>query len=191
LILMYITTSRKPSDSTRVLARNLSSFLNSTYENRGKKSVEEVVSRARQLGFRRVMVISESKGNPNKLSFISIDKGWGWMSPELLFSVSTAQLKERVGRLGKEVSVHSTSKDLADLFDLPEPATDDTITLSIQNDSITFKYGPKKLVLNIKGFMTTKPDEDDEEDDEEEEQAQEEQAEQAKTDESDEDEEVG
>ena len=170
---MYITTSRKPSDSTRVIARNISSFLNSTYENRGKKSVEDVVSRARLLGFRRVMVISESKGNPNKLSFISVDKGWDWMSPELLFSVATSQLKGKIGRLGKEVSVHAKEKDLANLFDLPEPATDDTVTLSIQRDSIIFKYGPKKLTLNIKGFMTTKPDEDDDDDDEEEEQAEE------------------
>jgi len=107
---MYITTSRKPSDSTRVIARNISSFLNSTYENRGKKSVEDVVSRARLLGFRRVMVISESKGNPNKLSFISVDKGWDWMSPELLFSVATSQLKGKIGRLGKEVSVHAKKR---------------------------------------------------------------------------------
>ena len=173
MILMYITTSRKPSDSTRVLARNISSFLNSTYENRGKKSVEDVVSRARLLGFRRVMVISESKGNPNKLSFISIGERWDWMSPELLFSVATPQLKEKVGGLGKEVSVHAKDKDLADLFALPEPSTDDTVTLSIQRDSITFKYGPKKLALNIKGFLTTNLDEEDdeEEDDEEEGQA--------------------
>ena len=168
---MYITTSRKPSDSTRVLARNISSFLNSTYENRGKKSVEDVVSRARLLGFRRVMVISESKGNPNKLSFISIGESWDWMSPELLFSVATAQLKGKIGRLGKEVSVHAKEKDLANLFDLPEPTTDDTVTLSIQRDSIMFKYGPKKLTLNIKGFMTIKPDEEDDDDDEEEERA--------------------
>jgi hypothetical protein len=93
------------------------------------------------------------------------------MSPELLFSVATAQLKGKIGRLGKEVSVHAREKDLADLFDIPEPATDDTVALSIQRDSIIFKYGPKKLILNIKGFMTTKPDEDDDDDDEEEEQA--------------------
>jgi len=171
---MYITTSRKPSDSTRVIARNISSFLNSTYENRGKKSVEDVVSRARLLGFRRVMVISESKGNPNKLSFISISKSWDWMSPEMLFSVATPQLKEKVGRLGKEVSVHAKDKDIADLFDIPDPVTDDTVTLSIQKDSITFRYGSKKLALNIKGFLTTNLDE-------EEEQEEEEQAEKAET----------
>ena len=174
---MYITTSRKPSDSTRVIARNISSFLNSTYENRGKKSIEDIVSRARLLGFRRVMLISETKGNPNKLSFISIDKSWDWMSPELLFSVATSQLKGKIGRIGKEVSVHAKEKDLANLFDLPEPATDDTVTLSIQRDSITFKYGPKKLALNIKGFLTTKPDEEDDDDDEEEDDEEEAQAE--------------
>jgi len=166
---MYITTSRKPSDSTRVIARNISSFLNSTYENRGKKSIEDIVSRARLLGFRRVMLISESKGNPNKLSFISIDKGWDWMSPELLFSIPTSQLKGKIGRIGKEVSMHVKEKDLANLFDIPEPTTDDTVTLSIQRDSIIFKYGPKKLTLNIKGFMTTKSDEEDDDDDDEEE----------------------
>ncbi|VVB73358.1 putative Brix domain-containing ribosomal biogenesis protein [uncultured archaeon] len=163
---MYITTSRKPSDSTRVLARNISSFLNSTYENRGKKSIEDVVSRARLLGFRRVLIISESKGNPNKLSFISIAKGWDWMSPEILFSVATSQLKEKIGRIGKDAFVHAKNKDLADLFGAPEPATDDTVTVSIQNDSIAFKYEAKKLVLNIKGFLTSSPSDDDDDDDE-------------------------
>lgn len=146
---MYITTSRKPSDATRVLARNISSFLNGTYENRGKKSIEDIVSRARSLGFRRIIVINETKGNPNKLAFIKIDDNWDWMTPEIIFSITTQQL-ERIGRIGKEVVLHSEDSELANLFEIPKPTTDDTISLSITHDAILFSYGKKKLLLNIK-----------------------------------------
>jgi len=156
---MYITTSRKPADATRVLANNLASLLNGEYENRGKKSIEEVVERARFLGYRRVMIIGEAKGNPNRLSFISIGKDWKWLNPEIMFSMPTAQLKERIRPLGKGVELLSKDKDIASLFEFPEPVTDDIVRLSVTADRIMIAYDKKHLVLNIKSLNRITPEE--------------------------------
>lgn len=149
---MYITTSRKPAAATRVLAGNLASLLNGDYENRGKKSIDEVVERARFLGYRRVMMIGETKGNPNRLSFIRIGRSWEWLNPEVMFSMPTSQLKERIRPLGKDVELISSNKEVGPLFEIPEPTTDNITKLSISADRITFFYDRKRLILNIKSL---------------------------------------
>ncbi|MDP3065682.1 MAG: Brix domain-containing protein [Methanobacteriaceae archaeon] len=66
---MLITTSRKPSQKTRSFGRALERVLPAHYINRGKMSLREVYMKAKQLGFNKVMVISERNGNPSRLDF--------------------------------------------------------------------------------------------------------------------------
>jgi len=152
---MYITTSRKPSDSTRRLAKIISNFIG-PYENRGKKSIEEIVTRADGLGENRVMIISESGGNPNSISFISISKEWEWMSPELRISAKTDTIPSP-RRLEKPVK-YSGDKKYSELFDFPEPDTDDTIEVWMDDKKISFSYKKFKFIINIKELKHLKKD---------------------------------
>jgi rRNA maturation protein Rpf1 len=143
---MYITTSRKPSDTTRRLARTIANFIG-IYENRGKKTIEDVVTRADELGENRVMIISQSGGNPNSLSFISVDGEWGWLEPEIIFSVKLPLTKIR--RLGNQKE-YQGDKKYSNLFDFHEPDTDDVVSVKMNDKIISFVYKKLNLELKIK-----------------------------------------
>ncbi|MEM4133675.1 MAG: hypothetical protein QXO35_00440 [Candidatus Micrarchaeia archaeon] len=164
---MYVTTSRKPSLSTKILASNLATFLNSKYEPRGKKSIEDVISRADELGYTRIIIVSETKGNPNKLSFIDISDEWRWVFPFIIFSVDTKFVHKKIGRINKEVemiiknsSKSEKAKRIADLFVIPEPTTDDTTKFIISDNSLLFKYKDKRMQLKIKELLESRRSEE-------------------------------
>ena len=149
---MYITTSRKPSDATRKLARLLSIFLG-IYENRGKKSIADVVTRADELGHSRAMILSERGGNPDSLSFIKVAEEWSWMDPEVMVSVK--QPLPDIGGIKKQAK-YIGDKNYSDIFDLQEPDTDDIAEVSMDDKKISLSYGKSSLVLNIKGLRRLK-----------------------------------
>jgi hypothetical protein len=142
---MYLTTSRKPSLTTKRLCRVLARLLpRGTYENRGKKSIEDVVSRAKKLGKSRVLLIYEHKGNPDKMTFMEIGKEWNWLSPEI-----------RIEKLGKLPILNSRTnhikldgemeEKLENLFNLEEPKDDGETILGLGIDSWSFYSGKKKV----------------------------------------------
>jgi len=149
---MYITTSRKPSDATRKLARLLSTFLG-IYENRGKKSIADVVTRSDELGHSRVIILSEKRGNPDSLSFIKVAEEWSWMDPEIIISVK--QPTPEMSRIRKQAE-YTGDKKYSDLFDLQEPDTDDIATVDMDDKRISLSYGKSSLVLNIRGLRRLK-----------------------------------
>ncbi len=149
---MYVTTSRKPSAAARVLARNIAAFLSGAYENRGKKSIDEVAARSRVLGHNRAIVISEAHGSPNTLAFMAVDDGWEWMKPEIQFSAPMESTKERTRSIGRQVVIEAEDKSLADLFAVGPSTEDDVVTLRITKDELSFSYGKKGLSLRIKQF---------------------------------------
>ena len=159
---MYITTSRKPSNSTKILASNISIFLNSTYEPRGKKSIEEITDRAKALGFTRIMVLSETKGNPNKLAFIDAQKEWRWLFPFLIISAPTEYTTKRIKPVKKEVEMTSDkgSERIAELFDIPFPRTDDVSRVRVSKSRIEFRYRDSKLALNVKDLLESRLEEE-------------------------------
>jgi U3 small nucleolar ribonucleoprotein protein IMP4 len=67
---MLITTSRKPSQRTRSFCKSLVRVLNSSYINRGKMSIRDVLIKSSELGYDRVALVSEMKGNPNRIDFL-------------------------------------------------------------------------------------------------------------------------
>ena len=54
---LYISTARKPTHGTRILAKALSRLLKAEYENRGKRSLSDIVQRAENLGRNRIAFI--------------------------------------------------------------------------------------------------------------------------------------
>ncbi|MFH1750902.1 MAG: hypothetical protein ABH863_04450 [Candidatus Micrarchaeota archaeon] len=91
---LYLSTGRKPSQLTRKVARLLSLILQAKYENRGKKSVDEVCIRAEKFGCQKVAFIYEKKGNPASIEFFDEEKGW---LPEII-SISGIYLPKRKGK---------------------------------------------------------------------------------------------
>lgn len=62
---MLITSSRKPSAITRILCKQMASFLNCDYINRGKKGIGEVLYLAEGEPF---LVVGEYHGNPGSMT---------------------------------------------------------------------------------------------------------------------------
>ena len=58
--MIYLTTSRDPSQRTRRFARAISSFMEWRYIQRGKKSLDEILSE-----YRKIIILREIKGNPS------------------------------------------------------------------------------------------------------------------------------
>ena len=62
---MLITSSRKPSAITRILCKQMASFLNCNYINRGKKGICEVLYLAEG---EPLLVVGEYHGNPGSIT---------------------------------------------------------------------------------------------------------------------------
>jgi len=161
---MYITTSRNVSRSTKVFAYNLANFLNSVYENRGKKSIDDVMARAESLGFNRIIIVSEQKGNPRKLAFLDSEK-MEWIFPFIIFSVPTEYVIKKLKPIKKEVEVYisESSKEkseiayrIAGLFSLPTPSSDDTVKFFISDKKLEFKYKDLKMKVNVIDLLEKK-----------------------------------
>ncbi len=125
---LYFSTGRKPSALIRKLGRLLSLIFNSKYENRGKKSVDEVCARAELAGCVKIAFIYEKKGNPSNIKFF--DETNGWLKTELL--IHGMNLPERTGRIPKTLNLEikgAVGKKIADLFDVNLDENDDASPL--------------------------------------------------------------
>jgi rRNA maturation protein Rpf1 len=161
---MYVTTSRNVSNSTKIFAYNLANFLNSVYEHRGKKSIEEVMARAEKLGFNRIIIVSEQKGNPRKLAFIDSEK-MEWLFPFIIFSVPTEYTMRKIRPINKEVEMSTSSKSkekaekaarIASLFSLPQPYSDNTVKFIVSDNKLEFKYKDIKMKINVLNLLERK-----------------------------------
>jgi hypothetical protein len=118
---LYVTTSRKPSVQTRKLARWLERLLGAACENRGKRSVEEVVARAAERGLSRVLFVHEARGNPSELVFR--DEARGWLEPSIAISGVVMPERSKRVRVPKEVKakpLDAAGEKIAALFGLED-----------------------------------------------------------------------
>jgi rRNA maturation protein Rpf1 len=100
---LYLSTGRKPSQQARKLARLLSLILKSEYENRGKRSVDEICSRAEKSGCTRIAFIYEKKGNPSHIQFY--DEENAWLPEEIkILGIFLPERKGR-GRIPRDVQL--------------------------------------------------------------------------------------
>ena len=72
--MLLVTTSRYVPVAVKKFALELSKKNKGTYLNRGKKTIEELVSYARTEGFDRIAIISSKK-----VEYIQVkSSGWNW-----------------------------------------------------------------------------------------------------------------
>lgn len=144
---MYLTTSKTSSKKAKIVAKTVAQFTNSIYENRGKKTIEEIFERARKLGKTRAIIISERE-KEFLASFIKIGREWGWMA-EITFSIKNIP---EINKERKEVLLVGKEKDFEKLFDYIPPKTDDVVEVRTSKREIKFSYGKKILNLKLKGI---------------------------------------
>ncbi|MFH1107324.1 MAG: hypothetical protein V1787_05510 [Candidatus Micrarchaeota archaeon] len=151
----FVSTCRKPRQRTRRIARLLALLLGSKYENRGKRSVGEVMERADLAGFSRVAFLHERHGALSRIEFY--DAGLGWL-PEIL-EVKGAEIPESRFRVPPEFSFKAEDRgggEIARLFQMAqsevEGLTEGAGVLAIlSSDRLEFSArGEKRLSMDIR-----------------------------------------
>ncbi|MFH1448620.1 MAG: hypothetical protein ABIG39_07195 [Candidatus Micrarchaeota archaeon] len=142
---MYLSSSRKPSLTTKRLCRALSKLLpRGAYENRGKKSIDSIVSRARKLGKSRVLLIYEDNGNPEKIIFMQVGKDWGWLSPEIMIS-KLGVIPQSIQRSNSLKLSGPMASKLSHLFNLETSADETDCSLLLGKTMWSFYIHKRKL----------------------------------------------
>jgi len=116
---MLITTSRKPSSRTRSFCQSLSHVLNAEYVNRGKMSFRDVLVKASTLGFPKIAIVSQIKGNPSKIEIYDEN------SEMLLFLKITVSLLNLKGKINSDAltircEIEELKNPLIDIWNIPE-----------------------------------------------------------------------
>ncbi|MCX8206158.1 MAG: hypothetical protein N3H30_02920 [Candidatus Micrarchaeota archaeon] len=144
----YITTSRKASQVSRRLARSLSNFFpGAHYENRGKRGMDSVLARARELGFTRVVLIYESHGNPGEIEFIDVGEDSWSIAGKISFTVVSVG---KILRGEYSVKCNPPAEKIAGLFKdpdaVPEDGGEDEASLVLDNNYLIFSVGGKEMI---------------------------------------------
>lgn len=158
--MLYITTSRRPSVLSRRLVKQLARMLRAESENRGKRSVQQIIERAEAKGYSRCLLVYEEHGNPSKLSFLERGE---WLPSIAVKSVSFAQGEEKERRrlpgLGKIVAKDAAGKEIAELFETPEAKekmaeNEGGVEMHAGSHEISFYFEGKKVgpTIKVKGI---------------------------------------
>ncbi|MFH1779879.1 MAG: hypothetical protein ABH803_01900 [Candidatus Micrarchaeota archaeon] len=98
---------------TRRLCKWFERIFGAEYENRGKRSIEEVIARAEKKGFLRILVVYETHGNPESLNFLQ-EK---WLEPVIfLKNVRFHDSAKRVKGNPELIAVDVAGKKFVELF---------------------------------------------------------------------------
>lgn len=114
---MLISTSRKPSQKTRKFCKNFSHATVSSYVNRGKMNMRDLLLKALELGEVNIAVVHEIKGNPSRITFYS-NKG----EVLLVLLINVTLTNERLHISPKNLTVVSEVEklnSLAEIFTFP------------------------------------------------------------------------
>lgn len=146
--MILLTTSRKPSKRTRRFARELSYVLPyALYIPRGKSSIEDLIRRAEERGFHRIIIIGETKGNPSIFRVLVREKGWRWLAQAYITSVSLyvdMGLKPvRVVADGLTLRTDRFGRFLRDVFGVYEES--DVLALEERDGNVRFVYEKKEV----------------------------------------------
>ena len=111
---VLITTSRKPSQKTRRFSQFLKHYFNFKYINRGKSSFNKVVTQTRQEDVSKLIVITETKGNPSSINVYDIEKS----SEEPLYSIyincSLPSNNSKINTKSNDIYVINKAKSLSE-----------------------------------------------------------------------------
>ena len=146
-----VTTSRDPSSRLKQFAKEIKLLIpNSTRINRGNNRVDELVSSCKESEFTDIVVVQETRGEPDGLVVCHLPLG-----PTAFFSLSGAVLRHDLpggtnpmseayphiilnnfhSELGKRVG-----NILKCLFPVPKPDTRRIVTFSNDDDFISFRH---------------------------------------------------
>ncbi|MCD6522311.1 MAG: hypothetical protein J7K68_01060 [Candidatus Diapherotrites archaeon] len=150
-----ITTSRNPSRRTRTLTKDLCIRIpNSKQENRGKKSIDDLVDIARKHGLERIVIVTERKGNPGKITAIKVTE-WDWEWHPNVIILSGVKLIREFKQAFREridaLSVHD-SIGVSDIFGLEDEESDMVLTADETRITFTFmgrEVGPLMKILKV------------------------------------------
>ncbi len=152
--LLYVSTSRKPSQKTRSLARWLERLFGGESENRGKRSVREIAARMEAKGFKRAVFVYEKHGNPFSLNFLDAEDGW--LYPEIVISGFEVLKGNASGRLPAVTSAEAEDgrgRDVLRMLDFGKAEVDDGLRLAASARELAFYEGKEKVFsISIRGF---------------------------------------
>lgn len=145
-----ITTSRDPSSRLKQFAAEVRLiFPGSQRINRGNTTIKEVVSAARNAEFTDIVVVAETRGEPDALIVSHLPFG-----PTAFFSLSNTVMRHDIEDRGtvSEVAPHLIFHNfqskvgnriqtvLKHLFPVPKPDSSRVITFSNDSDYISFRH---------------------------------------------------
>lgn len=92
--MLYITTSRKPGGNCRQFTRVFAKVTGSIFKNRGKRSLNQVLTDGEKLGCDRLAIISERQGKPDEINVFTTE---GWQNPVIkILNFKTSPLPRRL-----------------------------------------------------------------------------------------------
>lgn len=148
--LICVTTSREPSSRLKQFSKELSLILpNSTRINRGSYRTDEVVNTAKDNGFTDIVMVQETRGEPDGLVVSHLPNG-----PTAFFSLRNAVLRHDIEGVGSmsEVKPHlilegfetvlgkRVGNILKSLLPIPKPSSARIMTFSNSDDFISFRH---------------------------------------------------
>ncbi len=84
---MFISSTREPSQQTRILCKQLARLFNAEYVNRGKANTRAVFARALEKGHKVILLIGSFHGSPGSMAFYD-DEGKCLLSMHVAISRS-------------------------------------------------------------------------------------------------------
>jgi U3 small nucleolar ribonucleoprotein protein IMP4 len=159
---MLITTSRKPSQRTRSFCKSLVRVLDSSYINRGKMSLRDVLIKSSELELDKIALVSEMKGNPSKIDFHD-EEGELILSLDVTVSIpnSNASSKSRVKtkslQINSEIDELKGLGNILGISEFHEGSTSENILLikkgDVTNRAVIEFYGDNGIQTGPKIFI--------------------------------------
>jgi len=162
-----VTTSREPSSRLKQFAKEMNLIIpNATRVNRGGYRVDELVNSCKEADFTDMIVVQETRGEPDGLVVCHLPLG-----PCAFFSLSNTVLRHDIADVGSmseaypHIILNGFDSKLGQrlgnvlkcLFPVPKSDTKRVVTLSNDNDFISFRHhmfarqGPEKVALSEVG----------------------------------------
>ncbi|WP_455645145.1 hypothetical protein [Methanosphaera sp.] len=117
---LIITTSRKPSQITRRFAQFLKHYFNAVYINRGKSSFKKVVNQANKENS-RLLVITETKGNPSSINIYNVEEDIENPEISIYITVSLAKHNDKINVNHENIIFINKAKSMDELNNLFTP----------------------------------------------------------------------
>jgi len=147
---MLITSSRKPSASTRTLCKLLASFFGSDYFNRGKMSMGEVLDNSHGSP---LLIIGEYHGNPGNVSIYD-PEGFCALSAHITLIPSSSPYTRSRGAVPIVVGEGSLASALSGMLLLENAgASSGSLAVVVSEDKMDFIEGDVVLfTLKIRSY---------------------------------------